>query len=568
MKNELSTTSRPSPVFSQIGRLVLLLAASAFINPTAHAAFGGAVAAGNFNGQVDGPRSTDEIVVGDPLNHNAGYEQGLVYVYVRNGTNSTDPKNWNLYFIDEGTFGGPRNDTAHFGSSFAVGDFDGDGLKDLAIGAPDEWVNGIYQAGAVYILFGRKAPVGDWPFDFWVSRVLRETEAYPDVAPATPGTETQFGAALAAGDFNGDGYDDLAIGAPGHEFDSYVGSGAVFVFHSDGPARTFSTINEYTFRVAGMWSNIGTLAGYQHFGSSLAVGNFNGDKNNGHPLQDLAVGIPGDWVNGIPGAGSVAVFYGSAGRLSASTPPQLWNGGNSTPGVSTEQGSAFGWAVAAGNFNAHFPEDGFDDLAVGSPYRMRLPNGQVLSQAGMVQVIYGGWSGLSPTGGQVWYPGKTDRLGTFAPGVSPQAFGRFGAALAAANTVAINEGNFPGDGYEPFELIIGEPGRTTRFLPEAGAVYVLRGSPAGQDSSAPLGGLISTRSQQFDDGTSGSAFGSALATGNFGLHVAQEDPTFVIDTDFLAAAPGERRVNVHRGDRTFVHTKDQSLSPFPPYSGP
>ena len=98
----------------------------------------------------------------------------------------------------------------HFGASLTVGDFNGDGLDDLAIGIPDEDVDPlvhISNAGAVAILHGSAQGLSATavPSQIWhQNRAAIEDSAEEGES---------FGASLAAGDFNGDGIDDLAVGS-------------------------------------------------------------------------------------------------------------------------------------------------------------------------------------------------------------------------------------------------------------------------------------------------------------------------------------------------------------------
>src|SRR5579871_6792363 len=93
-------------------------------------------------------------------------------------------------------------------SGVAKGDFNGDGFADLAIGEPGATISGQASAGDVIILYGSSSGLtaaGKALFYEGPDRSL----------PGTPTAGDQFGSALASGDFNGDGFSDLAIGVPG-----------------------------------------------------------------------------------------------------------------------------------------------------------------------------------------------------------------------------------------------------------------------------------------------------------------------------------------------------------------
>src|SRR5512133_2110231 len=174
--------------------------------------------------------------------------------------------------------------------------------------------------------------------------------------------------------------------------------------------------------VGSLWPAVHVLAAGATAVQATAAGSLQADFNN-DGAEDLAVGVPGETVNGVQLAGVVNVLYGSAGGVTG-TGSQLFTQVGDTP----EAYDQFGLALAAGDFN----RDGFADLAASAPGE------------GAVSVLYGSASGLTSTGGQLF-----------------TGFG--GAALAA--------GDFNHDGAA--DLAAGAPG----------AVSVLYGSAGGLTST-------------------------------------------------------------------------------------
>ena len=162
--------------------------------------------------------------------------------------------------------------------------------------------------------------------------------------------------ATAYGDFNGDGFDDLAVGAPGEDIGDKTDVGAVQVIY--GTANGLDAAGNQLWHQNSPDIENSNENGDQ-FGFALAVGDFNGDG-----FDDLAVGSPHEDIGNLADGGAVNVIYGSPTGLSATfVKDQLWS--QDAPGTKHRSGKTdhYGWAMAVADFNS----DGFDDLAVGVP---------------------------------------------------------------------------------------------------------------------------------------------------------------------------------------------------------
>lgn len=376
-------------------------------------------------------------------------------------------------------------------------DFNGDGWADLAIGMHGKNVGEEGSAGAVVVIYGSSAGLDAFGGDgIPASQVW--TQSSPGV-PGGPEENDYFGTALAAGDFNNDGFSDLAIGVPREDVGGYPDLGAVNILY--GSAQGLAAEGEETILPAQFWSltefpeiikGLETLtSGYEHFGSALTVADFNGDG-----FDDLAIGIPGKefsfpewwWRVGVR-AGAVLVLHGSKAGLTG-TGFQFWHQGPLKGG--REEGDLFGAALAAGDFNG----DGFGDLAVGVP----AEDINTFVDAGAVNVIYGSAIGLTARGNQIWHkdsPGIIDRLTNYQ---------RFGEVLAV--------GDFNGDGRS--DLAVGVPLSDSGGATWAGSVSVIYGSSTGLSQ---VGNTILTQERLFnrtvEQPESYDYFGSALAAGDF-----------------------------------------------------
>jgi hypothetical protein len=367
-------------------------------------------------------------------------------------------------------FYGPNPDD-HFAIALAAGDFNGDGASDLASGIPDddEIGGGCASCGMVVVRWGVPGR--------GLAPGLADTVLHQGLAasPSEPIAGERFGAQLAAGDFNGDGFDDLAVGAPGPPI------AGVQIYY--GWTTGFQTEHAEYFTELDV-SNGEDFCSFSHFGESLAVGNFDHDA-----FDDLAVGawntcdVDGDDVDR---GGAVYVGHGQSWGILPWFGYRISQDEVEMQDVA-EEGDQFGRAIAAG----HFDSDSYDDLAIGVPGE---------NDSGMIQLLSGSPWGLLFATNIIWLPGALGEL--------PEPGDRLGWSLAA--------GDFDGDLYQ--DLAIGNPnedlGDSNEKL-DVGSIAVAFGSSAGFDLSRTLGFRQGSLygSNAFD--AEGDLFGWALAAGDF-----------------------------------------------------
>jgi hypothetical protein len=275
-------------------------------------------------------------------------------------------------------------------SSVVYGDFNHDGYTDMAVGIPGYTVqskNGpLANAGAVEIFYGGPNGISKTP-----SLLLTEDSANVTKKSAAG---DEFGFALAVGDFSGNGYDDLAIGAPFSSVGIQPGAGNIFVFY--GSAQGITTTGAQLF-VQGHGGVPHKSAKANHAGFAMAAGDFNGAINpaTGYRIDDLIWGSidntpnPPPTFKDIKGSGTVFELFGSPSGLTGQGAKSF---DLTNDGLSSNKQLPFqhlGWSLAVGDFNGN----GYDDLAIGIPYR-NLASNQSVTQVGAVLVLYGGANGL------------------------------------------------------------------------------------------------------------------------------------------------------------------------------
>jgi hypothetical protein len=410
------------------------------------------LAIGEFGATVDGATSAGQVHV------LYGSKTGLTLAHYQN--------------INEDTASVPGTAQTGdmFGHSLTSGDFNHDGIADLAVSVPGKDLNGETQAGAVHVFFGSATGLmvsgphtGQRFFHMGPSGALGT--GLGDAAKHG----ALFGSPVFAGDWNGDGISDLAIGVQGEVIGdgitpgpSLMTTGGFYVLYGDATSASFGTTHPlYTE------NTLGTPSDGSRLGAYFAAGDYNGDG-----IQDLAVGADGKTIGAATDSGAVYVLYGTHSILTT-TNHQLWtlqSAGIGAPGI----GDNFGDALAAGDYNG----DGRSDLVI-TVDRRDAP-GKI--DIGTAFVLYGHTGTGLTTAGRFAFSENTKGM----PGPVVTAGDQF------ASLVRPYDWNH--DGYT--DLYVAAAGRSFGPWTHGGVIYLMSGGPKG---------LTTTGTRMLDGNTTGVA---------------------------------------------------------------
>ncbi|KFF96769.1 integrin [Streptomyces scabiei] len=376
-----------------------------------------------------------------------------------NGVTST-----NRTTISQNTPGIP--DSAEQGDNFggvsAYGDFDGDGFDDLAVSASLEDTGGDRDTGTVVIVWGS-------------SSGLSGGTTLADPAPSRHGG---WGKSLAAGDFDGDGTEDLAVG---------TASSTVHVF-GGGIAKSGKPGDHYTIKAP--------IRSEEFTGSlNLTAGDVNGDRRTDLIVNGIETGSERRWnVN----------YYvpGTASGLSVAAARKL------KPGI----------VSGIGDING----DGFGDIVTGQEWDP-TDDPDVLSAPGSV------------TGGKanITY-GSADGPATATATAVTQNTGKVPGASEAGDSFGfeLSLGDINGDGFQ--DLVVATSDEDLKGVVDAGAVTVLHGSSSGLDTDSGF--------QYFTQATAGVP-GTNEIYDHFGSEVRLTDVTGDGRADLTVGRAGENGGN-------------------------
>ncbi len=286
-------------------------------------------------------------------------------------------------------------------------DINGDGYKDVLVGSPYYDRGGNTDIGCVRVYLGVSGGVA----------TTASCTLYGTQANACFGWSVAF-----AGDVNHDGYEDIIVGAPLHDYSGATDAGKVFVYY--GGSSGVSTTASWTYEANSSGMKLGT--------SVAGAGSVDGDN-----YSDIIIGAPG-YSNGESGEGLAMVFCGTSTGLNSS---YSWTV------ESNQVGAHLGASVsAAGDVNG----DGYADVVVGAP---EYSNGS--TDEGVAFVYMGSSIGLGSSA--AW------------TAESNQISADFGRSVACA-------GDVNNDGYS--DVLVGAP-RYDHGQTNEGKIYLYLGASGG-----------------------------------------------------------------------------------------
>lgn len=317
----------------------------------------------------------------------------------------------NGFEISGENYGDDYKDKSGYSVSSA-GDFNGDGIEDVVIAAP-----GINRC---YIIFGKKGGYSDTD----MNQLLSSDDAFYIYG-------SSCWSVSGAGDVNSDGYDDIIVGDPNS---GSINEGKAYVIYGNNSSSNMHASNR-GFSITGV--NVGGQVGY----SVSGAGDFNGDG-----YDDIIVGAPYASYNGQ--AGTTYIIYGAASGVDINLGSLTVDKGFILEGFTSEDNSGFS-VSGIGDFNG----DGYDDIIVGSPGLNRDSN----NNAGGAFIVYGN---LTSTNFNLQEIFDENSRGFFILGEN---------GLSKAGYSVSGGGNFNGDDYP--DLVIS----AVNAEDYAGACYILYG---------------------------------------------------------------------------------------------
>ena len=380
----------------------------------------------------------------------------------------------------------------------SAGDVNGDGYDDLIIGARYADPNGDGSAGETYLVYGGASAPGGGMLDL---SALDGTNGF--VLNGIDADDRSGGSVSSAGDVNGDGYDDLIIGAYRADPNGASYAGETYVVYGGASAPGAGGMLDLSALDGSNGFVLNGIDAYNWSGWSVSsAGDVNGDG-----YDDLIIGAYRADPNGASYAGETYVVYGGASAPGAGGMLDLsaLDGTNSFVLNGIDAGDFSGFSVSsAGDVNG----DGYDDLIIGARYAD--PNG---NSSGETYVVYGGASAPG-AGGMLDLSALDGSNGFILNGIDADDQSGFSVSSA---------GDVNGDGYD--DLIIGA-NRADPNGNDSGETYVFFGGATGTESTVSITAAGTSAADNF--------------TGNAGA----DSFTGIATADVVRGGPGDDTISV------------------------
>jgi hypothetical protein len=403
------------------------------------------VSRGDMNGDGD-----VDIIIGAPFADIGVTNRGRAYILAVGGD-----CNLSADCRPEATISGAAAQD-YLGVSVSMADVNADGYADVIVGANAWkllWNPG--KRGWVYIFHGSEAGIGDCDLSLAPSDPNACT---PDATITGAGDIDNLGRSVSyAGDVNGDGYDDIIVGAPLYYVDAVAVVGQAYVFlGSEGgigdcdlsisPSDPGACVPHATITGAAERARLGTAVSW--------AGDVNGDG-----YDDVIIGTDST-EDAVDDYRQSYVFYGSADGISDCN---LFVDPSCAPATiigAPSDRSLVGMAVSgAGDVNG----DGYDDIIAGVDYYEDLLIGIV----GQAYVFHGSENGILGGDAECYIDGD--------PVCTPEATITGKEVYESVGFAVSSAGDVNGDGYH--DIIVGAPGLEVTF--DEGGAYIFYGSPDG-----------------------------------------------------------------------------------------